>query len=89
MDRDELLSIIERAAEEGWEELDLSGKGISELPGAIGKCQNLTELDLSSNQLTEVPAELGNLQNLTELDLFSNPDLTWHWTGIGLRSRTR
>ncbi|MGK7911714.1 MAG: leucine-rich repeat domain-containing protein, partial [Synechococcus sp.] len=72
VDCDELLSIIERAAEEGWERLDLSGRGITELPRAIGNCQNLTMLRLNFNQLTEVPAKLGNLQSLTLLRLDSN-----------------
>ncbi|MEM9534151.1 MAG: COR domain-containing protein [Cyanobacteria bacterium P01_E01_bin.45] len=72
MDRDELLSIIEQAAEEGWEELDLSWKDIAELPTDICKCQSLTKVYLNHNRLTQVPATLGNLQNLTELSLNFN-----------------
>jgi hypothetical protein len=31
-----LLRLIEQAADEGWEELDLSGMGLEELPQSIG-----------------------------------------------------
>ena len=37
MTQDELLQLIDQAAEEGWPELDLSGKGLTELPPEIGK----------------------------------------------------
>ena len=48
MERRELLRLIEQAAAEQWEELDLSGKHLKELPPEIGqlrqlkrrKCQN-------------------------------------------------
>jgi hypothetical protein len=32
MDKQELLRIIDQAAEEGWTSLDLSNKGLTELP---------------------------------------------------------
>jgi len=35
MTQEKLLSLIDQAAAEGWTELDLSGKGLTELPGAI------------------------------------------------------
>jgi hypothetical protein len=31
-----LLRLIDRSADEGWEELDLSGLGLEELPQSIG-----------------------------------------------------
>jgi Leucine-rich repeat (LRR) protein len=37
MDKQELLRIIEQAANEGWTSLDLSNKGLTELPPEIGK----------------------------------------------------
>ncbi len=40
MIRDELLAIIEQARRENWKELDLSGKGITELPPEIGQLKN-------------------------------------------------
>ena len=42
----ELEELIERAAREEWEELDLSMKGIEVLPAAIGKCKSLKKLIL-------------------------------------------
>lgn len=41
MTRPELLAIIEQARRENWEELDLFGKGITELPPEIGQLKNL------------------------------------------------
>ncbi len=40
MTREELLAIIEQARRENWEELDLSSKGIAELPPEIGQLKN-------------------------------------------------
>jgi hypothetical protein len=37
MTREELLAIIDQAAREGWTELDLRGKEITELPPEIGR----------------------------------------------------
>jgi internalin A len=46
MTQDELLVLIDRAAAEGWRELDLSGQELTELPGEIGKLQQLESLIL-------------------------------------------
>ena len=43
----ELLRLIAQAADEGWTELDLSGLGLKELPGEIGKLKSLESLLLS------------------------------------------
>jgi internalin A len=79
MSRKELLEIIAQAAREGREALDLSGRGISELPPEIGQLTNLTSLDLgdpwdeeNKNQLTELPDEIGQLANLQMLALSGN-----------------
>ena len=72
MDRQELLERIEQAAKEGWTELKLFNKKITELPPEIGQLQNLTQLDLSSNQLSALPPEITQLQNLTRLYLSGN-----------------
>jgi len=45
----ELEELIEQAAREEWEELDLSGKGIDVLPAAIGHCTSLKKLVLWDN----------------------------------------
>ncbi|MBD1867259.1 hypothetical protein H6F95_08095 [Cyanobacteria bacterium FACHB-471] len=46
MTQEELLALIDQAATEGWTELDLSGKGLTELPGAIGRLTQLETLTL-------------------------------------------
>ena len=70
--REELLAIIDRAARDGQTELDLSQKGISELPEAIGRLTNLQELNLFGNQLTALPESIGRLTNLRLLSLDCN-----------------
>jgi internalin A len=72
MTQDELLVLIDRAAAEGWEKLDLSGKNLTEIPEAIAKLTNLTELDLYNNQITEIPEAIAKLTNLTRLALYNN-----------------
>ncbi len=46
MTRDELLQLIDRAYEEGWEELDLAGNDLEELPPEVGKLTQLKTLIL-------------------------------------------
>ncbi|MEH1824887.1 MAG: COR domain-containing protein [Nostoc sp.] len=46
MTQDELLQLIDRAVAEGWQELDLSGQELTELPVEIGKLQQLESLIL-------------------------------------------
>ncbi|WP_448265733.1 leucine-rich repeat domain-containing protein [Nostoc sp. DSM 114159] len=46
MTQDELLVLIDRAAAEGWRELDLSGQELTELPREIGKLKQLESLIL-------------------------------------------
>ena len=71
MTQDEVLALIEQAAAEGWTELDLSRKGLTEIPEAIANLSNLTMLDLSSNQISTIPEAIANLSNLTTLNLHS------------------
>ncbi|BAU12688.1 Miro domain-containing protein [Leptolyngbya sp. NIES-3755] len=80
MTHDELLKLIDQAAAEGWEELDLSGIGLEELPPEIGKLTGLKKLLLGKveksewigNSLTEIPAILFELTELQEIDLRKN-----------------
>ena len=46
MTREELLQLINKAADEGSTELDLAGLGLEDLPPEIGKCTQLETLVL-------------------------------------------
>ncbi len=72
MDQVELLAIIEKAAREGALSLDLSAKGITQLPEQIGQLTNLQLLHLGGNQLSTLPEQIGQLVNLQRLDLSQN-----------------
>jgi len=76
MTRDELLQLIDQAAKEGWEKLDLAGHELEELPPQIGKLTQLKTLILgklnTGNRLSTLPREIGQLTNLQELYLSSN-----------------
>ncbi len=85
MNQQELLQLIDKAAVEGWTELDLHNKGLTELPSEIRQLSNLTTLELYGNQLTAVPVEIGQLGSLTWLDLSGN-QLTAVPVEIGLMS---
>jgi len=65
----QLLALLEQADHEQWVTLNLSEKGLSELPPEIEKLSNLVQLDLRNNQLNTLPPEIGNLSNLNKLAL--------------------
>jgi internalin A len=73
MTDEELLQVIEQAAADEREVLDLSGKGLRSLPPEIEKLKKLRSLDLRFNPLNTLPPEIGQLTNLEVLYLWKNP----------------
>jgi hypothetical protein len=71
---EELLWLIDRAADEGWKELDLLGMGLLELPKEIETLPELESLMLEKsdcdkeiwvgNQFTEFPEAIFHLMQL-------------------------
>ncbi len=53
--------------------LDLSGRGLSEVPPAVFDFPNLRTLDLRDNQIRSLPAYIDKLRHLSELRLDNNP----------------
>ncbi len=72
MDRDEVLALIDRAALEGWTELDLINEAVTELPSEIGQLTQLQRLHLWGNDLAALPTEIGKLTHLRTLNLGGN-----------------
>ena len=68
----DLLEQIGQALSEGWIELDLSDKGLVDLPVDIAKLTGLRSLDLRNNQLTSLPDSIAQLTGLQSLDLRGN-----------------
>jgi internalin A len=79
MERDELLRLIDKAADEQWTELDLAGMDLTELPPEIGKLTQLEKLILGKyddeilepigNEITDLPLQIAKLTNLTHLEI--------------------
>ncbi|HAN00727.1 MAG TPA: hypothetical protein DCQ26_19205 [Marinilabiliales bacterium] len=72
MDSKETLQFILRAQDLQTPELDLSNKGITEIPAEIGQLVHLKILNLSYNQISELPPALCNLINLEKLYITRN-----------------
>ncbi|MGB0385856.1 MAG: COR domain-containing protein [Ardenticatenaceae bacterium] len=72
MERAELVQRIKQAERERTARLDLSGKGLREVPSEIGTLSNLEVLNLADNQLTVLPPEIGGSTKLEVLDLADN-----------------
>ncbi|MEG4320267.1 MULTISPECIES: COR domain-containing protein [unclassified Microcoleus] len=94
----ELLQLIDKAAEEGSTELDLAGLELEELPPEIGKCTQLETLVLGKfdekkgksigNKLTEFPDVVLQLTNLKRL-LIADNQITVIPDAIGQLSNLR
>jgi internalin A len=72
MTKRELIKEIQRAVQNKVKTLELSSKGLIELPPEIGQLTQLQKLDLSNNKLTQLPPEIGQLTRLQELVLHNN-----------------
>ncbi len=72
MTSDAVLKIIEKAEAKGWQKLNLSNRGLTEIPKEIYNLKTLTRLNLSQNKISEIPGAIANLTNLTELYLNKN-----------------
>src|ERR671933_598602 len=82
MTEEELLRVIEQAAQEGVTELDLSSKRLKVLLPEIGRLTQLKKLILGKymgdlfgsarNNLSALPAQIGQLRQLEELQVVSN-----------------
>jgi Leucine-rich repeat (LRR) protein len=62
-----IRQLIARAAEQGWTELDLSRKRLTQLPPELLTLRRLKVLYIRNNFLSTLPDELGNLDNLQQL----------------------
>ncbi len=72
MNKKELLQVIEKAVENKTTALDLSNKGLTELPPEFAQLVNLQWLYLNGNQLTTLPPKIAQLVNLQGLYLNGN-----------------
>ena len=72
MTQEDVLQIIDEAARDERDTLDLSEEGLTALPPEIGQLQNLRTLALNKNRLAALPPEIGQLQNLRTLALNQN-----------------
>ena len=76
----DVQSLIRQAHDENWEELDLSGMGLTELPKEIGRLTGLKKLVLGKwdgiewvgNSFTEIPEIVFELKQLEVLLISSN-----------------
>lgn len=65
--------LITKAARESWEELDLAGMGIRELPSSIGQCKSLKKLILGKSQPKKTWWTLFILEHEYETEEIGNP----------------
>ena len=82
MTRDNLLRLIDQVSAEGWQEFDLAGQDLTELPPEIGQLTQLKTLILGrfdeaineslGNQLSSLPSAIGQLTTLKSLNLVNN-----------------
>jgi hypothetical protein len=72
MDKADVLQFILRSKQKKTTTLDLSNKGITELPDEIGDITWIKALNLSYNNITSLPSSICELVNLEKLFLTRN-----------------
>ena len=70
--QEDVLNLITCARNEGWQDLDLSGRGLTEIPEALTNLTELRNLQLCNNLIKIIPESISNLKNLERLDLGNN-----------------
>ena len=58
--------------------IDLSNKGLKEIPTDVFKCKRLRKLILRGNNITKIPQEIAQLKGLSVLDLSDNKIKTFY-----------
>lgn len=72
MDKSEIIQFCEKFAPTKKKKLDLSNKGITELPDELGDLSQLEEIDLSYNNIKQLPDSLFRLTNLKTILMTRN-----------------
>ena len=72
MGNEEVLRLIEEAAETGATILDLSDQGLTDFPTEVFRLTGLTGLDLWGNLLSKLPWTIAQMTHLTKLGLGAN-----------------
>lgn len=57
--------------------IDLSNRGLTEIPAEVFNCTNLKELNLSNNGITHLPLDLAKLNHLKKLNLAGNQGISY------------
>ena len=68
----EVVRLIEQARAYGATELNLSARGLTELPVEIGQLSRVQSLNLSGNRLSALPEAIGQLRQLQSLEVRGN-----------------
>ncbi|KAJ3675279.1 hypothetical protein LUZ60_004321 [Juncus effusus] len=82
----EVIALLEKG--KILDRVDLSNRGLKNLPEAVGKLKGLLYLNLSNNQLESIPDAIGQLDSLEELRLGNN-QLTALPDSIGLMTNLK
>ncbi|MDW8286783.1 MAG: COR domain-containing protein, partial [Flammeovirgaceae bacterium] len=70
--QEKAIETIQRAKENGYTVLKLTGFQLGKLPKELFELEQLESLDISYNNLKEIPKEIAQLRNLKHLDISGN-----------------